>query len=499
MILSTPSQKKPNFQRLFHPQSVAVIGASARPGKWGFGILHNLIQGQFPGPIYPINIKEQEILGRRAYPALADAPGPVDLAVIVVPPEKVIPAVQECGRKGVGAVVIITAGFGEVGAEEMQAQEELSRVIAATGMVAIGPNCQGILNTQAKLFAQFLWIFPPAGKISIVSQSGNVGGSIMGRGMAFGIGFSKFVSSGNEAATRCHEIIEYYGDDPDTDVIMAYIEGVPQGREFFQTLGRVSPKKPVVILKGGITAAGSRACASHTGILAGEGGLFHAACRQAGAVLVDTLDDLFYTAVTFAGQPLPQSGRVGIVTWGGGWGVLAADACAREGLEVAALPAEAIAELNAFLPSRWSHHNPVDLAAGGGPGVLSRALEILVKSPAFDGIVQLGIGVSSFMRLMTKTSFFFGEPEREKIREVMIASAVEMDRKFSEKVLELSRETQKPILSASDTASTPSDDNVVMQIFRRENKLIYPTPFHAARCLGHLARYAAYRRKLERP
>lgn len=486
------------LQQLFHPEAVAVIGASATPSKWGFGILHNLIQGQFPGPIYPINLKEKEILGRKAYPSLAETPGPVDLAVIVVPPEKVIPAVLDCGRKGVAAAVIITAGFGEVGAEEMRRQEELSRVIRQTGMVAIGPNCQGVMSAQSRLFAQFLWIFPPAGKISIVSQSGNVGGSLMGRGMAFGIGFSKFVSSGNEAVTKCHELLEYFGEDPETEVVMAYLEGVPEGRAFFRALARVTPRKPVLILKGGVTEAGSRACASHTGILAGEANLFASACRQAGAVLVDTLDDLFYSAVTFASQPLPRTNRVGIVTWGGGWGVLAADACVREGLCLPALPAEVIAELNEFLPSRWSHNNPVDLAAGGGPGVLSRTLELMVKSPAFDGVVQLGIGISSFLRFMTQSSFFFGHADRAKVRETLLSMAAESDKKFSEKVMQLSRETGKPILSASDTASTPSEDNVVMQTFRQEGKIIYPTPFHAARCLGHLARYARFRQKIKR-
>jgi acetyltransferase len=481
------------FQRLFHPEAVAVIGASATPGKWGFGILHNLIQGQFPGPIYPINLKEKEILGRRAYPSLAEAPGPVDLAVIVVPPDKVISAVQDCGRKGVGAVVIITAGFGEVGPEEMRLQQELARVIQATGMAAIGPNCQGVMSAQAKLFAQFLWIFPAAGKISIVSQSGNVGGSLMGRGLAFGIGFSKFISSGNEAVTKCHELIAYLGDDPETDVIMSYLEGVSEGQAFFQALRRVCPKKPVVILKGGVTAAGSKACASHTGVLAGESNLFFSACRQAGATIVDNLDDLFYTAVTFASQPLPKTNRVGIITWGGGWGVLAADACVQEGLAVAPLPPGVIEQLNEFLPSRWSHNNPVDLAAGGGPGVLSRTLEIMARDPAFDGVVQLGIGISSFLRFMTASSFYFSHPDRVKVREMLMKAAVEADIKFPEKVMRLSRETGKPILSASDTASTPGEDNVVMQTFRQEGKIIYPTPFHAARCLGHLARYARFR------
>jgi acyl-CoA synthetase (NDP forming) len=257
----------------------------------------------------------------------------------------------------------------------------------------------------------------------------------------------------------------------------------------------VCPKKPVVILKGGVTEAGSKACTSHTGVLAGESNLFFSACRQAGATIVDDLEDLFYTAVTFASQPLPKSNRVGIVTWGGGWGVLAADACVKEGLQVAPLPAGVIEQLNEFLPSRWSHNNPVDLAAGGGPGVLSRTLEIIARDPAFDGVVQLGIGISAFLRFMTASSFYFSHPDRVKVREVMIKAAIESDLKFSEKVMRLSRETGKPILSASDTASSPSEDNVVMETFRQEGKIIYPTPFHAARCLGHLARYAKFRQK----
>ncbi len=484
------------FRPLFYPESVAVIGASATPQKWGFGILHNLVQGEFAGKLYPVNPRQKEIFGIRAYPSLEEVPGKVDLAIIVIPPDKVIPAVESCGRKGVKALVIITAGFGEVGPEEMKIQRDLAQAVSRFGMIAVGPNCQGIMCTQAKLSGQFVWIFPKPGSISMVSQSGNVGGSLMGKGLTYDIGFSKFVSSGNEAVTRCWEIIEYFGEDPDTSVIATYIEGVSDGRAFVQALRKVTRKKPVVILKGGMTDAGSKACTSHTGVMAGELDVFNAACEQAGATLVDNLDDLFYAAATFASQPLPKGNRVGIVTWGGGWGVLGADACVREGLAVPRLPNELVDKMSEFMASRWSHNNPVDLAATQSRDALPRALEITIKSQAFDAVVQFGIGVSVFFRHMVENSFFFSAPERKQVRELAVAGAENMDTTFCEKVMSLIRETGKPILSASDTASMPTEDNIALKTLNREGKLIYPTPYHAARAMGHLARYAAFRKKL---
>jgi acyl-CoA synthetase (NDP forming) len=484
------------FRPLFYPESIAVIGASASPQKWGFGILHNLVQGNFSGPLYPINPREKEIFGLQVYPSIEEVPGGVDLAMIVVPPEKVIPAVRSCGRKGVKAVVIITAGFGEVGPEEMDLQKELAREVNRFGMIAIGPNCQGVMSTRGKVFGQYIWIFPRSGSISIVSQSGNVGGSLIGKGLTYDIGFSKFVSSGNEAVTKCWDLMEYYGEDEDTSVIAAYIEGVSNGRAFIETLRKVTPKKPVVILKGGVTEAGGRACTSHTGVLAGESSVFNAACEQAGAVLVDSLEDLFYAAATFASQPLPRGNRVGIVTWGGGWGVLGTDACVREGLVVPALPQELIESMNKYLASRWSHNNPVDLASTQTREALTRTLELVIRSDAFDGVVQLGMGVSVFFKHMVDNSFYFSAPDRKQVRDMMVPIAEEMDRNLCERVLGLIRETGKPILGASDTAAMPTEDNIALKTLSREGKLIYPTPYHAARAMGHLARYAAFRKKI---
>lgn len=484
------------FRPLFHPESVAVIGASATPQKWGFGILHNLVQGRFKGPVYPINPKQKEIFGIPAFPSVEETPGKVDLAILAIPPEKVLQAVESCGRKGVRALVIITAGFGETGHEGRELQDKIAQTIKRYDMIAIGPNCQGIMCTQARLFGQFIWIFPGTGKISMVSQSGNVGASLIGRAMAYGTGFSKFVSSGNEAVTKCWELIEYFGEDPETEVIAAYIEGVSDGRAFVDALKKVTPRKPVVILKGGVTDAGSSACASHTGALAGSIETFNAACEQAGAVIVNTLDDLFYAVATFASQPLPRGRRVGIVTWGGGWGVLAADACVRENLVMPPLPEELVKEMSGYLASRWSHNNPVDLAATQSREALMRSVELLVRSDAFDAVIQLGIGVSTFFKRMVNNSFFFKAPERMEAMEAAVVAAENMDRRFCEKVMSLSRETGKPILPSSDTSSTPSEDNIALNTLKREGRLIYPTPFHAARALGLLARYADFKKRL---
>lgn len=480
---------------MFYPEAVAVIGASSNPQKWGFGILHNLIQGGYKGRIFPINPSQKEILGIKCYPSVSSVPYKIDLAVIVVPPEKVFNCVIECGEKGVGSLVIITAGFAESGERYRKYQEDIAQEIKKYGMLAIGPNCQGIMCTQSNLFAQFVWLFPAPGKISIISQSGNVGASLIGRGIFYGIGFGKFISSGNEAVVKSSDLLEYLAEDQDTSVIMAYIEGVGEGEKFFKALSKTTPKKPVIILKGGTTDAGNKACASHTGVMAGQESIFSSACRQAGAILVDNLDDLFYASVTLAHQPLPKGDRVGILTWGGGWGVIAADSCVRQGLKVPPLPEDVIEKISHFLSYRWSHNNPVDLAASGGRDALSKALEVMIKSDAFDGIIQLGIGVSSFMRYIADSSFFFNSPDRAKLRKIMIEYAIKQDEEMSRKIIELSFENSKPVLCASDTASTPSPDNVAWQILKEKGMLIYPTPTHASKAFAWLVRYSEFLKK----
>jgi len=483
------------FRPLFYPQSVAVIGASMAPTKWGFGITHNIIQGRYPGALYPINLKQKEIMSRKAYPSVLDVPGPVDLAMVVVPPPKVMGVIKNCQAKKVGAAVIITAGFGEVGPEERRMQDEVTRQIRKTPeFVVIGPNCQGIMSTEAKLYAQIIFAQPSAGDLSIVSQSGNVGATAIQWGQMNRCGFNKFVSSGNEAITTTEDLIEYYGADSTTKVILSYVEGLKDARRFLEVARRVTPHKPIVMLKGGLTDAGGKAAASHTGSMAGQAKIFEGACRQVGVTMTYDFDEFFFTAAAFLGQPLPKGNRVVVVTLGGGWGVIAADAAIREGLDVIPLDKKIIEKLNSFLESRWSHNNPVDLAASEGEDLLSRTLEAVISDPNVDGIIQLGVGFGGRIREMRKNPSFL-LADNPALMDLVIDRVEKRDRIVTESILELKERYGKPIISGSDAAvGRGVPGNVTLEHLSRHNHFIHQTPLRAARTFANLIRYTAFRR-----
>lgn len=483
------------FRPLFYPESVAVIGASMSPQKWGFGITHNIINGGYRGALYPINLKEKEIMGRKAYPSLLDVPGPVDLAMIVVPPPAVMGAIKDCQKKKVGAAVIITAGFGEVGPAEKEMELAIVEQIRKTpDFVVIGPNCQGIVSTPKRLFAQIISLQPDHGHMSIVSQSGNVGGSMLHWGTANNIGYSKFVSSGNEAVTTVEDLIEYYGEDPDTRVILAYIEGVKNGRRFIEVCKKVTPKKPIVVLKGGQTEAGGRAAASHTGSMAGSNEIFEALCRQVGITITHDVSELFYTGATFLNQPLPRGNKVAIVTIGGGWGVLTADAVVKMGLEVTKLRSKTIEKLNEFLAARWSHGNPVDLAASEGDEIVKRALEVVIADPNVDAVIQLGLGFGGRAHEMKKRpSFLFAEKEKEKILDAIIARMLKNDMAIAQAALYLSEKYRKPVISSSDSVVGKAvPGNLTLEFLAENERVVQQTPLQAACVLAHLVRYAKF-------
>jgi len=487
------------FRPLFYPQSVAVIGASLNPTKWGFGITHNIIQGKYPGALYPINLREPEIMGRKAYKSVRDVPGAVDLAMIVVPPKAVISAVQDCQAKKVGAAVIITAGFAEVGPEQARLQREIVEQIRKTpDFTVIGPNCQGIMSTEAKLYAQIIFAQPPVGDMSIVAQSGNVGASLLQLGQANRAGFDKFVSSGNEAITTTEDLIEYYGVDPATKVILSYVEGLKNPRKFLEVARGITPRKPIVMLKGGTTDAGGRAASSHTGSMAGSYEVFRGACRQVGVTLVDDLDEFFFTAAAFLGQPLPKGNRVGIVTIGGGWGVLAADAAAEEGLDLVPLKPETIEKLNSILEDRWSHNNPVDMAASDGEGLVEKTIEAVAADEGIDGVIQLGIGHGGRIREIRKRNPSFLLAERPELMDLIIERVEKRDLGVADKVLELKKRFNKPIVSGSDSpVGRGVPGNVTLEHLARNNHFVHHTPRRAVKIMANLVKYAQFRRRVE--
>ncbi|MEM2587486.1 MAG: acetate--CoA ligase family protein, partial [Candidatus Bathyarchaeia archaeon] len=359
------------------------------PSKIGHGILRNLISGGFKGSIYPINPNADEILGLKCYGSVKDVPGEVDLAVIVVP-AKVVPSVlEDCGVRGVRGVVVISAGFGETGSEGARLEREIVSICRRYGMRMQGPNCLGIISVQNRVNASFAPVMPPPGNIAFISQSGALGSAILSWAIRNEIGFTKFISLGNEADLNATDFIEALGEDEDTRVIGLYIEGVKEGGRFIEVARRVSRRKPIIAVKAGTTSAGIKAVSSHTGSLAGSETAFSAAFRKAGVIRVATVEELFNLVLAFSSQPLPKGRRVLIVTNGGGPGILAADACEKAGLDLPILEYDILEELRKSMPPHASLGNPIDVLGDADERRYRSAIEAGLRSHGIDGIIVI--------------------------------------------------------------------------------------------------------------
>jgi len=348
------------LQHFFSPGSVAVIGASNQPGKIGHDIVNNLKLSGFEGAVYPINPKATEILGLKAYPSVTAIEGPVDLAVIAIPARAVLGVMEECAQKGIDSVIIITAGFKEAGTEGIELEKELGEIARRAGIRVVGPNCLGIISTQTGLNASFAPVFPQKGSLALMSQSGALATAILDWSVQNGIGYSKFVSFGNGLDVGVIDLLRAWEDDPETRVIVAYMEGLRNGPEFMRVAREVSLKKPVIVVKSGNTQSGARAVSSHTGSLAGSGEAYSAAFKQCGVIRAHSVEELFDLAVAFAYQDLPKSRKVAILTNAGGPGIMATDAVETAGLELATISPETVERLRTTLPPASNFHNPVD-------------------------------------------------------------------------------------------------------------------------------------------
>ena len=377
------------LNNFFNPKSIAVIGASRTPGKVGYDILKNIIQYGYEGAVYPINPSAGEILGRKSYPSLQDVPGKVDLAVVVVPSKNVLDVIGQCGAKGIDSAIVITAGFRESGIEGSKLEAELINKAKEAGVRFIGPNCLGMIDTHSKVNASFAAGMPAKGSIGFFSQSGALCLAILDRALPDEIGFSKFISMGNKADISDIDIMLALAEDDNTKVILGYIEGVGDGRKFMEVAAKVSRKKPVIILKSGITSSGAKAASSHTGALAGREAAFDAAFKQSGIIRVHTINELFNYAVAFANQPLPNGPNIAIITNSGGPGILAADACDKAGLQLIPLHKELVDELRTFLPPVASFYNPIDILGDSGADRYEKALNTALKDERINGFMVL--------------------------------------------------------------------------------------------------------------
>lgn len=375
---------------LFNPASVAVIGAAREEGKLGHGVLNNILQYGYKGRVYPVNPKAAEVLGLRCFPSVLAIPDPVDLAIIVIPAKLVSAVLEECGQKGVKGAIIITAGFRESGADGIRMEKELQVIGRRYGMRLVGPNCLGIIDTVIPLNASFAVGMPVQGGMAFMSQSGALCTSVLDWARGEGIGFSRFVSLGNKADLNEIDFLEAWGADPQTKVVLAYLEGIADGPKFIRSAQQVTRAgTPVIAIKSGTTSAGSRAVSSHTGTLAGAEAAYEAAFKQAGVLRARSVEDLFDFAVAFARQPLMQGERIALVTNAGGLGIMATDACERAGLQMATLQAETMDSLRAGLPGSANVFNPIDVLGDAKADRYALGLEAALRDPGVDGVLCL--------------------------------------------------------------------------------------------------------------
>ncbi len=486
---------------LFLPRGVVVAGASSHPGKFGFVTLHNLLRFGYRGDVFPVNREGGEILGRQCLRDVSEVPeGAADLVFVCTPNSVNVSLLRACAARGIRAAFIASAGYGEAGEEGRALERELVRTADELGMVIAGPNGQGVVSTPVSMCAQIVAPYPPAGSISVVSQSGNLVSSFLNYAVLTGVGVSKAISAGNAAQLGLADYLAYFAADPETSVGLSYLEGVGDGRSFLGAMRALTREKPLVLLKGGVAAEGKRAAASHTGSLASDDRVFDGLARQAGAVRAPTVEHAFEWAATFATQPLPRGRRVVILTSVGGWGVLAADACAAAGLTLVPLPDDVRKAIDGMVPARWSRNNPVDLAGGETRDTIPAVLDLLCGHPDVDAVIHLGIGIQANQANAFRTGPFFPGHGLERISDFH----EKQDRRYAEAAREASLRFGKPVLVATELALTDrfyanagdghEAGNAGALAVREGGRVCYPSAHRAVQALAALAEYADLRR-----
>jgi len=377
------------LSHLFQPKSVAVVGASRDEEKVGHALLRNILRYGYEGAVYPINPKADEILGVRSYASIDEVPGKVDLAILVVPAKLIDSIMDQCAEKGVAAVIVVSAGFKESGREGARLERALSEKVKAAGIRMLGPNCLGLIDTGSRLNASFARGMPEPGNIGFFSQSGALCTAILDWALGEGVGFSKFVSLGNKADIDEVDLLTFMGDDPSTNVILGYIEGVKDGREFMGVANEVSKKKPIVLTKAGGTEAGARAASSHTGTLAGSDKAIDAAFAQSGIIRARSVQELLDLATAFSTGRLPKGPKLAIVTNAGGPAIIAADAVERSEVRMATFEKKTIDELRAHLPPTAALYNPVDVIGDANAERYGKGLEIVLADPNVEGALVI--------------------------------------------------------------------------------------------------------------
>lgn len=389
------SKQENRIRALFEPESIAVVGASRRPDAVGYAILENLLKGHFKGRLFPVNPKADEILGVPCSPSIDAIPEPFDLAVLIVPAHSVPDALQACAEKGVKAVIIISAGFREVGPEGAELEKQVQTIAAKYEIPVLGPNCLGLINTDYKysVNASFSRTMPAQGNIAFISQSGALCTAVLDYAKGAGIGFSKFVSLGNKISLNEIDMLRYLKDDDQTHVVLMYVEDIVHGRRFIETAreitGDMHRTKPILVIKSGRTAQGAKAAQSHTGSLMGSDEVYDALFAQAGVLRMESVEEMFDLGIAFSRQPVPKGHRVAIVTNAGGPGIMATDSCVRKGLTLAEFQPETVDALSKVLPPTANLHNPIDVIGDARHDRYEEAMRIAGRDPNVDAMLVI--------------------------------------------------------------------------------------------------------------
>jgi len=478
--------------RLFYPKSIAFIGASAEVGKWGNLIFTNVLAGKYQGKIYLVNPKGEDIADRKVFKSVTEIPDPIDLAVVTIPANRVISLIPELKKKRIKNVLLISSGFAETGAEGKVMEDELVEKAREAGILIFGPNTMGICNPYISLYCTGTHVRPKAGSTVLVTQSGNLGTQLLAFAEKEGIGIRAFGGSGNEAMITIEDAMEGFEVDELTKTVVLYIESIKNGRRFFEAAKRCGKKKPIIALKGGRTEAGAQAAASHTGAMASNIKVFKAACRQAGIVQVENPMDLLDLSAAFSSLPLPKGKKVGIMTLGGGWGVVASDLCVENGLEVPKLSEDVISRINKLLPPFWSHANPIDVVGEMNTQTYMTILEELLRWPECDAIIHMGIiGRIIMIKATLESSIVVDKKRDHKFVEDYLRYLEDFEQQSIERTVRLMEKYDKPIIGVyllnDDKSRTITDVDGC-----KYKGVNFITPERAVKALGKMYQYARW-------
>lgn len=470
---------------LFNPRSIAVIGASSQLMKWGFLVFHNMVRGGYKGRLYPINPKEKEVFSIKAYPDVKSVGRQLDLVVVIVPAPVVPQTLRECAEVGAKYAVIISGGFSEAGDNGRGLEEESLSIAQDSGMRLVGPNTMGIYSATSNLTL----LMPPMplrpGNIGFLSESGNLGTTMMRSAIMNGLGFSRYVSVGNQADLKMYEFLDYFADDKETDALLIYAEGLEEGREFLDRARKLTKKKPIVVYKSGKTEAGRKAAASHVGAMVGSDRLYDSAMRQAGVIRADHSFEMVDIVSVLSRQPLPKGRKIGILTYGGGWGVIASDFCGQYNLEIPPLSPQLLKEMDKFMPAHWSKGNPIDTVGTLDVGIFRKAVEAVLESNEIDALLVLGIGGYSFFIHYYRSFSLLSNQQLSKMKTLLCDVEVQI----AKDLIEFIDRYDKPIIVTSfgDVAISEAarilEDNGIVNV---------PSPERAAKAMASLVAYGEY-------